>query len=219
VRVSTTLRVLSKMIVTRNITLRMLYRSKDRVARDGEHFRILRFRRQKVITVVLNTEHDVVYTRDSASRAHSRSTATHIAEVEKCRQTKRAEKTPRKRQRIFVGNGNVVAHGRKDQGVYVQSEVVSLTRNIPVGLGWMIDRLSPLAKGVSTFTLEATRKSVLARLGASNSSGWSSVGAGRLCQHGFRHQLSQFACVSGLENFLAAVCRALAAMASRSKGI
>src|SRR5437016_8777559 len=52
-------------------------------SREGDHFRIfLRFRRQKVITVVLNTEHDVVYTRDSASRAHSRSTATHIAEVD-----------------------------------------------------------------------------------------------------------------------------------------
>src|SRR5438874_5132041 len=48
-------------------------------ARDGDHFRVfLRFRRQKVITVVLNTEHEITYVRDSASQAHSRSSATHI---------------------------------------------------------------------------------------------------------------------------------------------
>src|ERR1700719_2193301 len=36
-------------------------------ARDGDHFRVLlRFRRQKVITVVLNTEHEISYFRDSA---------------------------------------------------------------------------------------------------------------------------------------------------------
>jgi hypothetical protein len=60
----------------------------------------------------------------------------------------------------------------KDQGVYVQSEVVSLTRNIPVGLGWMIGPfVTAVPKESLTFTLEATRKAVLARLGASNSSG------------------------------------------------
>src|SRR5215470_134374 len=53
------------------------------LAHDGDHFRaFLRFRRHKVITVVLNTEHDVHYFRDGAQAAHSRSSATHIAEVD-----------------------------------------------------------------------------------------------------------------------------------------
>ncbi len=35
-------------------------------SRDGDHFRVfLRFRRHKVITVVLNTEHDVEYFHDA----------------------------------------------------------------------------------------------------------------------------------------------------------
>ena len=52
-------------------------------SRDGDHFRVfLRFRRHKVITVVLNTEHDVHYFRDAPDRAHSRSSAVRIAEVE-----------------------------------------------------------------------------------------------------------------------------------------
>src|SRR5262249_20558034 len=51
--------------------------------RQGDHFKaFLRFRRHKVITVVLNTEHDIHYFRDSTVIARSRSTATHIGEVE-----------------------------------------------------------------------------------------------------------------------------------------
>jgi len=42
--------------------------------RDGDHFRVfLRFRRHKVITVVLNTEHEVQYFRDAPGKEHSRS--------------------------------------------------------------------------------------------------------------------------------------------------
>src|SRR5215470_7149455 len=50
---------------------------------DGSHFlAFLRFRRHKVITVVLNTTHDVNYFRDSPARAHSRSSAVKIAQVD-----------------------------------------------------------------------------------------------------------------------------------------
>src|SRR6202007_735468 len=50
---------------------------------NGEHFKVfLRFRRHKVITVVLNTEHEIDYFRDGSGRAHSRSSAVRIAEVE-----------------------------------------------------------------------------------------------------------------------------------------
>jgi hypothetical protein len=50
--------------------------------RDGDHFRVyMRFRRKKIVTVVLNTEQDVTYFRDSATREHSRSSAVRIREV------------------------------------------------------------------------------------------------------------------------------------------
>ena len=142
-------------------------------SREGDHFRIfLRFRRQKVITVVLNTEHDVVYTRDSASRAHSRSTATHIAEVENPGKPNEREK-PRESDNGFLwGMETWWRMEEKDHGVYVQSEVVSLTRNIPVGLSWMVGPfVTAVPKESLTFTLEATRKAVLARLRATNSNG------------------------------------------------
>src|ERR1700720_4482487 len=62
-------------------------------SRDGDHFRVfLRFRRHKVITVVLNTEHDVEYFHDAPGRAHSRSSAVRIAEVENAGKSDEREK-------------------------------------------------------------------------------------------------------------------------------
>ena len=50
---------------------------------DGDDFRIyLRLRRKKVITVVLDTEHQVRYHRIDASRAYSESRSTRIAELD-----------------------------------------------------------------------------------------------------------------------------------------
>ena len=62
---------------------------------DGDHFRVfLRFRRHKVITVVLDTEHDVRYFHDAPGRAHSRSSAVRIAEVENPGKSDEHEKQP-----------------------------------------------------------------------------------------------------------------------------
>lgn len=134
-------------------------------SRDGQHFRVfLRFRRQKIITVVLNTEHDVRYFRDGPDRAHSRSSATHIAEVDNPGKINEREK-PREDDGGFLwGMETWWRMVEKDGGVYVQSEVVSLTRDIPAGLGWMIGPfVTSIPKDTLTFTLQATRKAVLAQ--------------------------------------------------------
>src|SRR5207244_5557274 len=64
-------------------------------SRNGDHFRVfLRFRRHKVITVVLDTEHEIEYFRDAPERAHSRSSAVRIAEVENPGKSDEREKPP-----------------------------------------------------------------------------------------------------------------------------
>jgi hypothetical protein len=53
---------------------------------------------------------------------------------------------------------------QEDGGVYVQSEVVSLTRDIPTGLGWMIGPfVQSIPRESLTFTLAATRRAVLSQ--------------------------------------------------------
>ena len=132
-------------------------------ARDDDHFRVfLRFRRQKVITVVLNTEHEITYYRDTTFRAHSRSSATHVAEVENPGKSNEREK-PREEDNGFLwGMETWWRMEEKDNGVYLQSEVVSLSRDIPAGLGWMIGPfVTAVPKESLLFTLEATKKAVL----------------------------------------------------------
>jgi len=129
---------------------------------DGDHFVVfLRFKRHKVITVVLNTEHDVRYFRDSEGRAHSRSSAIRIAEIADAGKRDEHEKPPGDDGGFLWGMETWWRMEERDGGVYVQSEVVSLTRDIPAGLGWLIGPfVTSIPKETLTFTLEATRKAV-----------------------------------------------------------
>jgi hypothetical protein len=131
-------------------------------SRDGDRFRVfLRFRRHKVITVVLNTEHEVQYFHDAPGRAHSRSSAVRIAEVENAGKSNEREKTPGNDDGFMWRMETWWRMEQRDGGVYVQSEVASLTRDIPTGLGWMIKPfVTDIPKESLTFTLEATRKAV-----------------------------------------------------------
>jgi hypothetical protein len=131
-------------------------------SRDGDQFRVfLRFRRHKVITVVLNTEHEVQYFHDAPGKAHSRSSAVRIAEVENAGKSDEREKTPGEDDGFMWRMETWWRMEERDGGVYVQSEVASLTRNIPTGLGWMIRPfVTDIPKESLTFTLEATRKAV-----------------------------------------------------------
>jgi hypothetical protein len=135
-------------------------------SRDGDHFRVfLRFRRHKVITVTLDTEHDVRYFLDSATQAHSRSSAIRISQVENAGKPDEREKPPGDDDGFLWRMETWWRMIEADGGVYVQNEVVSLTRDIPSGLGWLIGPfVTSVPKESLTFTLEATRRAVEARL-------------------------------------------------------
>jgi len=139
-------------------------------SRDGDRFRaLLRFRRHKVITVVLDTEHEVRYFRDSESRAHSRSRATKIAQVENPGKPDEREKTPGDDGGYLWRMETWWRMIEADGGVYVQSEVVSLTRDIPAGLGWLVGPfVNSIPKESLTFTMEATRRAVAEIKGPTN---------------------------------------------------
>ncbi len=134
-------------------------------SREGQHFRVfLRFRRHKVITVVLNTEHDVHYFRDAPGRAHSRSSAMRIAEVENPGRSDEREKQPGEDGGYLWRMETWWRMEERDGGVYVQSEVASLTRDIPTGLGWLVGPfVTSIPKETLLFTLESTRRAVVAR--------------------------------------------------------
>jgi len=132
---------------------------------DGDHFRVfMRFRRKKIITVVLNTEQEITYYRDSPTRAHSRSSATRIAEVENAGTPQEKEKPPGEDSGFMWRLETWWRMEERDSGVYVENEVVSLTRDIPSALAWMIEPfVTGIPKESLEFTMEATRRGVLGR--------------------------------------------------------
>lgn len=132
--------------------------------RDGNQFRVfMRFRKKKVITVVVDTIHAVRYVQPGPDRAYSLSHTTEVHEVEDAGE-------PDERQ-IPEGEG----HGflwRLDSywrflevegGVFVESESVSLTRTIPFLLRWLV---APFVNDVPreslAFLLETTRRELAA---------------------------------------------------------
>ncbi len=110
------------------------------LSHKGNDYKIfLRLWKKKIITVVLNTEHEVHYFPVSATREHSRSYTTRIAEVEDPGEPTEKEKP--------VGNDggflwrlySYWSFEEKDGGVYVQCEALSLTRNVPMLLRPLIN--------------------------------------------------------------------------------
>ena len=120
------------------------------LSRRGDDFHIfMRLRKHKVVTVVLDTESDVHYGRLDPQHWFSISRSTRIDEV---------------------GGGD---HGflwrlnsywrfvQAGDGVIVQCEAISLTRDIPTGLGWMVGPfVTKIPRESLEFTLASTRKAV-----------------------------------------------------------
>jgi hypothetical protein len=135
---------------------------------SGNQFLVrLRFLKKKVITTVLDTDHEVYYHMVDSTRAWSRSYTTRIQEVDNAgKPDERLE--PEGHDRGFLWRMNTCwRFEEKDGGTYVECQSISLTRDIPTGLGWMI---GPLVMSVPreslTFTLVTTRTAVLQRIAA-----------------------------------------------------
>jgi hypothetical protein len=129
------------------------------LSRDGDTFHFfLRFYAKKVITVVLNSEHEARFTREDATRARSRIVSTRIAEVEN-------PDTPQEREKPVGNDGGFLwrlnSYWRvveRDGGVYVQCETLSLTRSIPFGLNWIVGPfVTSVPRELLSFTLVTSR--------------------------------------------------------------
>jgi hypothetical protein len=133
------------------------------LARSGNDFRVfLRLKQTYGITVVMDTEYQVHYSPLDGRRAASQSHSTRINEVENAG-------LPSERIRP-VGDD----HGflwrlysywhfyEADGGVYIQCNAISLTRDVPPGLGWLVGPFIEIIPRESLqFTLDATRKALL----------------------------------------------------------
>jgi hypothetical protein len=134
------------------------------ISHTGNDFQIYyRLRKKKVITVTLNTFHDVHYFQVDSTRGYSRSYSTKIAEVANA-------DTPNEREKPVGQDGGFLwrinsywKFEEKDGGVSIECESISLTRDIPTGLGWLI---KPFVTSIPKESLEMTMDSTRSALAA-----------------------------------------------------
>lgn len=100
---------------------------------------LLRLKKKKVLTVVLNTEHAVHYERMDETRWQSWSHTTHIAEVENPGKANERELPAGKDHGFLWRLNSYWRFQEREGGVYMECEAISLTRSVPTGLGWLID--------------------------------------------------------------------------------
>jgi hypothetical protein len=132
------------------------------VSRDGNDFRVyMRLLKKKIITAVLDTDHDIRYVPVGPARWSSNSRSTRIVEV------KDAGKPTEHTLPPGTGNGflwNLNSYWRfeeRDGGTWVECEAVSLTRDVPTGLGWLIEPIiRNLPKESLANTLAVSRTSL-----------------------------------------------------------
>jgi len=121
------------------------------LAHNGDDFKMfLRLHQKKFTTVDFNTTYDVHWGSVDATRVYSNSISTRIAEV------KDPDKPDGEELPVGTGHGylwRLNTYWRfeeKDGGVYLQCEALSLTRDMPTGLGWL---LKPLVTSIPKASL------------------------------------------------------------------
>ncbi len=135
------------------------------IRRQGDEFDIyLRLLKKQVITVVLNTNHHVRYFPVDDARVYSVSHSTRIAEVQDPGEADESEMAPGHDHGFLWRLNSYWRFEQRDGGVYVECEAISLTRSVPVGLGWLINPIvRTLPRESLAGTLRSLRTAVLAR--------------------------------------------------------
>lgn len=137
------------------------------MARRGDDFEVyMRIVKSKLfVSAVLNSEHEIHFVQLDPTRIYSRSYSTRISEVsDPGKSTEHELPLGKDRGLLWRMNGYWFFEER-DGGVYVESEGISLSRDIPFGMG---NVLGPILHSVPEESLrnslEKTRRAILAQL-------------------------------------------------------
>lgn len=112
------------------------------ISHQGNEYKIfMRLYQRRFTTVVFNTEYAIHWGQVNEKQVYANSISTRVAEVKDAAHPDGPE--------VPVGHGNgylwrLNTYWRfeeKDGGVYIQCEAVSLTRDIPFGLRWLLKPL------------------------------------------------------------------------------
>lgn len=129
------------------------------IHRSGDDFTAyLRFVKKKVITVVLDTYHQAHYGMLDSTHAYSRSYTTKVAEIEDPGKPAEREKSVAEEEGFMWKMNTYWRFEERDGGLYIQCEAITLTRDVPFGLAWMVEPfVASIPKESLTSTMVETR--------------------------------------------------------------
>ena len=137
-------------------------RSKILRHEGDDYFVLLRFYKKKIITTVIDTDQQVHYHLVDRTHAWSRSRTTRVQEVENPGQPNE-KLEPEGHDRGFLWRMNTFwRFEEKDGGTYIECQAISLTRDIPTGLGWVAGPfVTSVPKESLNFTLSTAHAALL----------------------------------------------------------
>jgi hypothetical protein len=131
--------------------------------RDGNRFRVaLRFQVKKIITVTMDSENEAEFFHPSADRAHSRIRSTRVTEISDAG-TPQEKPKPAGEENGFMWNLNTYwRFAERDGGTYIQCESLTLSRDVPFALAWIVRPIvSQMPRESLNFTLAKAREALL----------------------------------------------------------
>ena len=146
--------------------------SSHALTNDGETATLaVRFKKQVVITVVLDAEYKLEARLSGNDRGYSISRSAHFWQVDDPG-TAQERRRPEGEDDGFLWRlnsywsfapGESVEQGRGREGLLIECEAVSLTRDVPPGLGWLITPIiGDLPRELLESTLTATKNALAA---------------------------------------------------------
>jgi hypothetical protein len=133
------------------------------ISHNGNDYLLyIRLLKKKVLTIVFNTEHAVRYTQVGEYKVSSVSRTTKVAEVDQPGKPGEREMAQGTGRGFLWKLNSYWRFEERDGGTYVECEAVSLTRDVPAGLGWLLD---PVVRTLPKESLELALKNTRAAMG------------------------------------------------------
>jgi hypothetical protein len=126
---------------------------------------VVRFKEQRLLTIVLDVEYEIDARLSGNDRGYSVSRSTHIWQIDHPGTAQERRRPPREDDGLLWHLNSYWSFARVSQGLQIECEAVSLTRDVPPGLGWLIlPIIADFPRAKLAFTLTATKNALTANV-------------------------------------------------------
>ncbi len=135
------------------------------VSQTGDRFKVeMRLRYRKVVTVTLDTTYDIDYGSLDPAHGYSLSRSTRISEIANPDTPEEHALKPGEDHGFLWRLNSYWSYQQEADGLLLQCEAVSLTRDIPFGMDWAVGPfVLSIPRESLEFTLNATRNALVSR--------------------------------------------------------